>query len=550
MTPRKSFLRKIAYLVAIAVLLMPLSWLGQPATSAVGEAKGPVGGKLAQLREQYHLSQTQFGQVDPTSATVKLTTLGLRGVATVVLWEKAMDYQTKKDWTNFAATLNQISKVQPNFASVWIHQGWNMAFNVSVAFDDYRERYRWVIKGVDYFKEGIKYNENSARLMWELAWTLFQKIGRSDENRQFRQLFKEDDDFHGSRPLALRDNFLLAKDRFEDAAAIANRQGGMKGKPAFLYESSPGSSLMYYCEALEKDGTFGEVAKRAWMRAGEEWRRYGDKDIATTGRTEAEAGRTEAGALLVIHLNDQESHEKAAQEVTDKIKALQPGLYEKMVKEKRDALPRATREALDTPAEKRSKDQSAKVVAAEHDLKIDAADLARRVKEPQHSEAMKLAKQVADHEEYAKYIRRTRMLVDFLGWKRRAEVEQTDELLNARRLIHQGDVGYADGDLLVARDSYRQAFEKWRKVLDAHKEMITDDSTGEDLNNTILRYRRFLAQLDEPFPKPFILQDIVEHNEWRQAGQMEAAKTPAARQSPAGKAPGSQSPAQPSPAKH
>jgi tetratricopeptide (TPR) repeat protein len=540
MTPRNSFVRKIAYVVAIAVLLMPLFWLSQPATVGMKESSGSPGGKLAKLRTEYHLSQTQFGEVDPTSVTVKLTTLGMRGVAADVLWEKAMDYQMKKDFTNFAATLNQIAKVQPNFVSVWIHQGWNMSFNVSASFDDYRERYRWIIKGIDYFKEGIKYNENSARLVWELAWTLYQKIGRSDEAREFRRLFKEDDDFHGSRPLAERDNFLLARDYFEAAAEVANREGGMAGTPAFLYEAQPALSLMYYGEAVEKDGTFGEVAKRAWMRAGEAWRRYGDKEIPTTGRETN-------GPILVVRLNDQEMHEKTAQELTAKIKAMQPGLYEKMVAEKRAALPVAQREALDTPAAKRSQIQIGLAGAAEMSLKIDVMELARRVKEPQRREALKLAKEVADHELLATYIRRTRDLIGFKNWRLRAEVEQGDELLEARRQTHQGDVAYSEGDLITARDSYRRAFEKWRKVLDAHKELITDDSTGEDLSNTIQRYRRFLAQLDEPFPKPFILQDIVDHNEWRRAGTPEVTKMSPGGQTPSGQTPAGPAAAKPSP---
>ena len=84
---------------------MPLFWLSQPATNAVKGVQGSPGGKLAQLRDQYHLSQAQLGQIDPTSVTIKLATLGMRGVAANILWEKANDYKMKKDWTNFGATL-------------------------------------------------------------------------------------------------------------------------------------------------------------------------------------------------------------------------------------------------------------------------------------------------------------------------------------------------------------------------------------------------------------------------------------------------------------
>ena len=96
MNPRRSFLRKIVYLVAIAVLLVPLYWLGQPTTGTVEEidgvrqvVSGKPGGKLAQLRTKYGLSEAQLGDLDPVGETMQLATFGLRGVATVVLWEKA-----------------------------------------------------------------------------------------------------------------------------------------------------------------------------------------------------------------------------------------------------------------------------------------------------------------------------------------------------------------------------------------------------------------------------------------------------------------------------
>ncbi len=181
MNPRTSFVRKIIYLVAIGVLLGLLYLFGHPSTVDSPGQKGSPGGILAQARQRYGLSQTQLGQIDPTSETIKLATFGLRGVAALVLWEKANDYKMKEDWANFAATLNQIIKVQPHFISVWIHQAWNMSYNVSVEFDDYRERYRWVIKGINYLKQGIEYNKYEPRLVWETG------LGHRTKNRPRRR---------------------------------------------------------------------------------------------------------------------------------------------------------------------------------------------------------------------------------------------------------------------------------------------------------------------------------------------------------------------------
>ncbi len=89
MSSRSTFQRKLIYLAAIALLLLPLFWLSQPATIATKESPGSPGGKLSRLRSKYGLSQAQIGEIDPTSVTVKLATLGLRGVAADILWEKA-----------------------------------------------------------------------------------------------------------------------------------------------------------------------------------------------------------------------------------------------------------------------------------------------------------------------------------------------------------------------------------------------------------------------------------------------------------------------------
>ncbi|NIL99325.1 MAG: hypothetical protein GTO62_20065, partial [Planctomycetales bacterium] len=71
----------------------------------------------------------------------------MRGVAANILWEKVHRYKKRKDWTNLAAAVNQITTLQPNFISVWIFQAWNLSYNVSVEFEDVRDRYQWVIKG-------------------------------------------------------------------------------------------------------------------------------------------------------------------------------------------------------------------------------------------------------------------------------------------------------------------------------------------------------------------------------------------------------------------
>ena len=108
-------------LVAIAVLLVPLSALSQPADSASG------GGLLARLRATFGLSQANLGEVDPTSETMRFATLGLKNIAVTLLWDRANHYKKVEDWVNLSATLEQMTKLQPNFYSVWDFQAHNLS---------------------------------------------------------------------------------------------------------------------------------------------------------------------------------------------------------------------------------------------------------------------------------------------------------------------------------------------------------------------------------------------------------------------------------------
>ena len=161
MTERTSFYHKLAYLAGIVVLAFPIVWLSVPSTTT------KAGGKLAQLRTEYKLAQFDLGKVDPASETMKFATLGLRGVAVNLLSEKANYYKKVEDWTNLTATLEQLAKLQPNFITFWKFQAWNLTYNVSVEFDDYRDRYYYVRRGIEFLQEGVTFNAGNPQLLWD-----------------------------------------------------------------------------------------------------------------------------------------------------------------------------------------------------------------------------------------------------------------------------------------------------------------------------------------------------------------------------------------------
>jgi hypothetical protein len=261
----------LAALVAIAVLLVPLSLLSQPADSS------SPGGLLARLRAEAGLSQANLGEVDPTGETIRFATLGLKNIAVSLLWDRANHYKKVEDWTNLSATLEQLTKLQPNFYSVWDFQAHNLSYNISVEFDDYRDRYAWVMKGIEFLRDGIGLNRREPRLLGRMGWFIGQKIGRSDEKKQFRRLFKADDDFHErdrpGRTLPERDNWLVAREKFLAGQALADSGVPLRTTP-LIFHSEPMMTAINHAKALEEDGVFGTRARDAWKLAGEEMRRF------------------------------------------------------------------------------------------------------------------------------------------------------------------------------------------------------------------------------------------------------------------------------------
>ena len=462
MTARSSFLRKICYIVGIAVLLILLFQFGRPPTRGGANVKSSPGGILAQKQKEYKLTQTELGDIDPTSETIKLATLGLRGVAALLLWEKSNDYKMREDWTKYEATLNQIAVVQPHFISVWIHLAWNLSYNVSVEFDNYHDRYHWVIEGIKYLQKGISKNDSDPRLLWETGWTVSQKIGRADEHKQYRRLFKEDDEFHGSsrRDDEYRDNWLVGKTWYDKCIEVAEATGKrVKGKGPLIYNSSPAMCLMNYAEAIEEEGTFGQVAQRAWRNAAKAWEDFGKKLIPDPDDDQ-------------LYLGNLEKHEELSKKLVQELNDLEPGLRDKIYKKKYDALTPEQREAFElskASPEKLTEKQQPLASQAQAQLEISYEEIAKQVPMEKRAKALQLAKDALKNDIIAVDIRRSREVVNYGYWKLRRRGR-------AGRRGGGGAKGHLQGDATVspggrsggARDLFNEGFLKWRHVLDKY----------------------------------------------------------------------------------
>jgi hypothetical protein len=499
MSQRTSFYRKIAYGVAIAILLFPLSLLSSPAT--VTEA----GGRLARLRSEHGLGQANLGEVDPASETMKLATLGLRGVAVNLLWEKANYYKKVEDWTSLTATLEQLAKLQPNFITFWRFQAWNLSYNVSVEFDDYHDRYYYVRRGIQFLKEGEQYNLHNPDLLWDLGWFIGQKIGRADERVQYRRLFKADDDFFRQLdlPAEERDNWLVSKQYYRDAIEAVDVEGKSLGRksPRIFYER-PAKSQMNYAEAIEEEGFF-EKARRAWVLAADEWRQYGDIVLPhSTG--------------VKLRLGDQARLEKVVADLQSQLDALFPGARDQLTAQKRSRLSAEDQKLLEIPPDKMTAAEQERAYLIGGSLQVTDRGVAEWIAQQRPeigNQAQQLANTLIRERQRLNFTIQYKQDANYDYWQTRCDYEQTPEALAAHELMYRARRAFRDdADMLTAKQLYEQGFAKWRLVLDKFPRLKDPLwTTGTDLMDYIKQYREVLDQLDEPLSDSFPLWDIIEH---------------------------------------
>ena len=114
-------------------------------------------------------------------------------------------------------------------------------------------------------------------------------------------------------------------------------------------------------------------------------------------------------------------------------------------------------------------------------------------------------------------IDRYRDIVNFDFWKASCEAEVTEPALRARERTWVADKEFGAARLQAAKAAYEESFAAWREVLDASKVLREDPLTADDIAEVVDRYRKLLEQLDEPFPKSFVLQDVVDMLAFRAA---------------------------------
>ena len=86
-------------------------------------------------RDRDALGLTRGAVLENAPPMLAFTTValgGFRGLISNFLWMRANDLQQDDKFFEAEQLADWITKLEPTFASVWVFQGWNMAYNISV----------------------------------------------------------------------------------------------------------------------------------------------------------------------------------------------------------------------------------------------------------------------------------------------------------------------------------------------------------------------------------------------------------------------------------
>ena len=139
------------------------------------------------------LGLTRIEPLDNAPPVLAFTTValgGFRGLISNILWIRASDLQDEDKFFEMAQLASWITKLEPHFVQVWLVQSWNMAYNISVKFKDFPDRWRWVSRGLELLRDdGLRFNPNETLIYRELAWFFQHKIGANmdDANVYYKQ---------------------------------------------------------------------------------------------------------------------------------------------------------------------------------------------------------------------------------------------------------------------------------------------------------------------------------------------------------------------------
>jgi len=154
-------------------------------------ASGQLQKSLDRDRDALGLTISQPLQDAPPVLALTTQALGgFRGLISNFLWMRADTLQMNDQFFEAAQLANWITDLEPHYSQVWAYEGWNMAWNISVKFKDFSDRWRWVTNGMVLLRDrGLQYNPDNTIIYQQLAWIFQNKMGEylDDANNYYKE---------------------------------------------------------------------------------------------------------------------------------------------------------------------------------------------------------------------------------------------------------------------------------------------------------------------------------------------------------------------------
>ena len=172
------------YATSLLLLVLGLGLLAAGASRIPG---------INRLRAQYELESVNPFEDNDIKSELRLPTVALftfRSLAIDYLWIRADNLKQQGQYFDALHLARMICALQPNLASVWDFQAWNMAYNISVAMPNGPERWNWVRAGYELLRDqGLAANPRSPKIYHSLSWIFQHKIGGiSDDRHRYYKL--------------------------------------------------------------------------------------------------------------------------------------------------------------------------------------------------------------------------------------------------------------------------------------------------------------------------------------------------------------------------
>jgi len=111
---------------------------------------------------------------------------GFRGIAANFLWLSVTTAWEDRQWVRLRSLAEMVVILQPRVSFFWENAGWHMAYNASVAAEQFNqedrgknnvESRRWIMQGIELYERGIQALPDQHKLYEMLALVYQQRLG-------------------------------------------------------------------------------------------------------------------------------------------------------------------------------------------------------------------------------------------------------------------------------------------------------------------------------------------------------------------------------------